>query len=163
MRCLDSKFSMNTVVYFVNVHAAGSGLKSCSYAALWPILSEGADSSVYEGTTSQTYSILKQQQPCAQHSWLAGASLLYTSCCSLYRTRSAMVMQRSPCCLANSRSCGVLDMEPSSGFTTSQRTPAPATKDSMPGGGRMYNTISAYGMCSLGRQAASPCVLSMQA
>ena len=35
-----------------------------------------------------------------------------------------MVMQRSLCCFANSRSCGVLDMDPSSGLTTSQSTPA---------------------------------------
>ena len=54
----------------------------------------------------------------------------YTSCFNLYRTRSAIVTHRRLCCLANSSSCGVLDMLPSSGFTISHRTPACTTKGS---------------------------------
>ena len=70
---------------------------------------------------------------CARHvgssPQLQSGALAYTSCCNLYLTKSAMVMHRNLCCFANSNSCGVLDMEPSSGLTTSHSTPA-ATKHS---------------------------------
>ena len=57
---------------------------------------------------------------------LQSGVLAYTSCCNLYLTKSAMVMHRNLCCFANSNSCGVLAMEPSSGLTTSHSTPAAA-------------------------------------
>ena len=76
------------------------------------------------GSSKPTKIVLHYARHVGSSPQLQSGAPAYTSCCNLYLTKSAMVMHRNLCCFANSNSCGVLAMEPSSGLTTSHSTPA---------------------------------------